>query len=310
MVILDSAQTTIRVVVTTLEGLALLLTLLRVGFRLWIGRFWWEDGWAVVAFCCGMTTLVSVWVYLTTVGEISGIAYWTYTFAFTCVVWAVRISIILSITRIVYLTLHLRRITQGIAVFFALMWGGLVAQKGWQCGSDLTWFYVPSSTGGVACHLTRPMAIFELGTDCVADILLIASSIKGLRKVGLTPKQRRMMITIFSSSMIMTLVSIFHATTQLARIYTLTSIATDLEVAFCLIVCNLLVAVTFLYRTLGGRNSDQDDDFTTRLSSIPTPANQYLTTVDLTDATQSSWGNCGPSIGASFTVTDSIYPKV
>ena len=36
------------------EGLAILLTLFRLLFRLQIQRFWWEDVWAAVMIVCGI----------------------------------------------------------------------------------------------------------------------------------------------------------------------------------------------------------------------------------------------------------------
>lgn len=42
------------------EGLAVLLTLFRLGFRLKIQRFWWEDVWAAVASVCTVVSITSV----------------------------------------------------------------------------------------------------------------------------------------------------------------------------------------------------------------------------------------------------------
>lgn len=42
-------QLNVSIAFGILEGLAVLVTLCRLGFRLKIQRFWWEDGWAVIA---------------------------------------------------------------------------------------------------------------------------------------------------------------------------------------------------------------------------------------------------------------------
>lgn len=41
------------------KGLVVILTLFRLGFRLKIQRFWWEDLWAAVALLCTLVSIIS-----------------------------------------------------------------------------------------------------------------------------------------------------------------------------------------------------------------------------------------------------------
>lgn len=49
----------ISVTFDILRGLAVILTLFRLGFRWKIQRFWWEDWWAAVALLCAVVSSIS-----------------------------------------------------------------------------------------------------------------------------------------------------------------------------------------------------------------------------------------------------------
>ncbi|KAF8556941.1 hypothetical protein OG21DRAFT_509607 [Imleria badia] len=115
----------------------------------------------------------------------------------------------------------------------------------------------------------------------------------------LPTKQRRMIIAIFSSSIIVTIVSILRAVDQIMHLLSLVGVATDFEVCMmspCLtryaqaacstITCNLLVVATLVYRfsrRVSGPgvtepDSEDDDYYTTPVGAgVTTPA---LTTTD------------------------------
>lgn len=42
----------------------LVLTVLRLSYRIWLRRFWVEDAWAMVALICGTTALTTCWTYV------------------------------------------------------------------------------------------------------------------------------------------------------------------------------------------------------------------------------------------------------
>ncbi|KIJ64124.1 hypothetical protein HYDPIDRAFT_175806 [Hydnomerulius pinastri MD-312] len=297
MVLTLSPATTfyLKVCTSVLQGLAFLFTIFRLWLRYKIHRLWWEDVWAAIALCSGASGLMGLWIFLKTTGESYMVGVWIYAFAFTCTVWFVRMSLLCSILRIVYSSQRLRRMILAIAVLFALMWAGLIAQKLYKCTTDMSWQSTPQRKDHQLCRLSSSMAAYELFTDITSDAILILTPIRLLWNVKLPRKQRRMILLIFSSNIVMTMLSIFHAVCMLAHITALTSTTTDFESGLSLFICNLLVIVTFSYRKFrrGLRNGDpeatttesdsEDDDYTapTRSSSAP-----QFTTVDLSALTR------------------------
>lgn len=282
LVISWSTIVTLRTVSSTLLILGLVLTIFRLTYRIRLRRFWVEDAWAGVAFLCGIAELISTWTYVGIGGEGGIISFWIYSFTFPSVVWAVRQSILFSIVRIVYATQHLRRLIFCLAGLFLGLWAGLVAQKAWNYGHDTSWY---RTTGKVHVFMTRPMIAFELMGDCLSDTILTVLPLRLLWSLRLPKRQKRMIFAIFSSSFVITVVSIFRGACQIAKYRTVLAPATDFETSLSLLVCNLLVTVTFLYRIFGFAGADasgsSDDDYTTR-----TTTGGVFTTVEL-DAAES-----------------------
>ena len=51
-------------------AVGLLLTIFRLGYRIWLRRFWVEDAWAVVVLLCGITQLTVTWTFMDRCKEI------------------------------------------------------------------------------------------------------------------------------------------------------------------------------------------------------------------------------------------------
>ncbi|KAH7922123.1 hypothetical protein BV22DRAFT_1095167 [Leucogyrophana mollusca] len=245
----------LRIVTSVLEGSAILLTLFRMWYRFSIRRFSWEDAWAAIAMLCAIACLVSYWVQLEAPGRISIIAFWVYSLSFACVVWAVRMSVLCSITRLIHPATTSRLISLSVTALFTLLWGGIVVWKAVRCGSNRDWYHSSSRS----CPMPRSNDIYELSTDVVSDTILVVLPLRMLWDVKLPTKhQRRMILCIFSSSIIVSLTSLFRAIYRLTHKGSLTITTSNFEVALCLIVCNLLVVVTYLYRVF--RKSEDGDD--------------------------------------------------
>ncbi|KAH7922114.1 hypothetical protein BV22DRAFT_1017927 [Leucogyrophana mollusca] len=271
----------IQVVTSVLQCIAILLTIFRLWYRVSIRRFWWEDAWAAVAMICAIISLASYWVHLKArMCQPAIVAYWVYTFAFPCVVWAVRMSVLYSVTRLVHPLKSSRRITRAVTFLFVLLWSGVVFWKAGLCGSNLSWYDSP--THSCSNLMPHSMAYSEFATDVISDAILIALPFRMLWEVKLPEnRQRKMILAIFSSSIIVTLASLFRAVCRLMRLTSLTVTATDFEA-----LCNLLVVVTYFYRVLRkseseeeGRESHSNDE--SPAHSSPVFAVQYLTTIDL-----------------------------
>ncbi|KAG2048760.1 hypothetical protein BDR06DRAFT_747709 [Suillus hirtellus] len=280
------SQTVWRVVCTILQVLGVLITILRLGYRVWTRKFWVEDMWAFVALVCGVTSLIAGWKISYTDGAHSAaIRSWVYRVAFPSAIWAVRQSILFSVARIFWSTRSLRLKVIAIALAFLVLYAALVAQRAWQYGHDLDRHNRPDKHEHKHAHLTHPVTIFELITDCVSDTIVVTFASHLLWGIRLPAKERIMILAALSTSITVMIFSIFRAVCQLNHFRSIWKIATDLELAVSLITCNLLVAITYIYRTVTRRRrsvseskSDSDVVFSQN-SSLDGRA--QLTTIDL-----------------------------
>ncbi|KAF9045932.1 hypothetical protein BDZ89DRAFT_100195 [Hymenopellis radicata] len=223
--------------------------------RIRSGRFWLDDAWVIVALICSILLLVDMWIR-TDVSQARTTrinAYWMVSLNFTNTLWASRMSIIFAVIRLIPTQMRLRQITNFFAVLFGLMWIGLLIQKVYVCASDKYWYYLPKPQ----CHLGHGVAAMELTTDGVADLALAAIPIYLLRDITLVKSHRKMLILIFSSSLLVTLTSIVHAVYLLGPTGLLEAITAQAEAAVALMVANMGVVVMALYRVL---RKDRDFD--------------------------------------------------
>ncbi|KAG0705606.1 hypothetical protein DFH29DRAFT_906101 [Suillus ampliporus] len=292
---LTSSIVQIKAAMSVVQGTALGLTVFRVWFRLHIKRFWWEDAWAAIAGLCGAAHVINSWVHLFSQGTTCIVTFWVTSFTFTCAIWSARMSILFAITRIARPTQWIFHLSLGFAILFFLMWGGFIVQKTWDFGSNRRWYY----TTCPSCRIDRSMAAYEVATACVADAILMVFSLRFFWNVNLPTRQRRMILAIFSSSIIMSLFCLFHAIAHFLFVIEVETIAVNLEVSFSLIVCNLLVVVTYAYRVLNRKPDDpEDDDYSSPTPSAPT--SQRLTTIALGAVTGTSAPGCRLNSPTSF----------
>ncbi|KAG2048487.1 hypothetical protein BDR06DRAFT_895501, partial [Suillus hirtellus] len=271
-------------VMSVVQGMAIALTIFRVSFRLHIRRFWWEDAWAATAGSCGIAYLVGSWVHLLSRGtSASVVSFWVTTLMSTCINWFARISILFAIARVARSTQRLYRLSMGLAILFLMTEGVLMAQKVREIESNSEWYQLPCPS----CHVGHSMAAYQLASKFVADTILVVFSFRLLWNVNLPSRQRRMILAISSSSIIMTMFSLFHAVTNFLFDIWIEMIAVNLEVSSSLIICNLLVVVTYAYRVLNREPDDPEDgDYSDPISPVPT--SQQLTTITLGFVTETS----------------------
>ncbi|KAJ7873541.1 hypothetical protein B0H14DRAFT_3559282 [Mycena olivaceomarginata] len=240
---IQPSSTTKRVVSTTLEAIANLATLVRLRIRIRNRRFWLDDYWVIVAAICSIAMPIATWLR---VGSLLG---------FTTTLWASRMSIMFSVIRLVPTQfVRLRKITTGVAAIFAVFWMALFVQRVHVCASDKSWYkghrpqQCPSGDGTV---------VLELVTDIFADFTLAIIPITLTRNVRIPIAQRRMLWVIFAACLLTTVVSILYAVVQLGPGGPLEGVTVQVEAATSLLVANLGVLATSLYRLL--RNSEDVD---------------------------------------------------
>ncbi|GBE87450.1 hypothetical protein SCP_1101260 [Sparassis crispa] len=262
--------TDIRVVATVFPGIAFILTLLRLYYRWSRKHLGYDDAWAAFALCSVFFMTGGAWLHS---GRTQSryhkiIGYYFVNVSFTCVLWSARMSILASILRIIPHMLVLRRYAYAGSFLFLAMWAANIIQKVYICEHHTAWKRLP----GVQCVLGNSVGAVELATDITADIILVALPLHLLWGIGITSPRRKLLITIFSASMITTIVSIVHAGYVFSPIRNGEAIAAHLEASVSLIVCNLAVLVTWLVRALRP-NEDLDEvrgisDDSRRLSGL------------------------------------------
>lgn len=286
----------LRVVCTILQVLAVLITILRLGYRVRTHMFWVEDMWAVAALVCVVASLIAGWKSVYGDGDQSAVTcFWVYGFASPSAICAVRQSILFSVARIFWSARSLRLTTIAIALVFLVLYGALVTQNAWQFGHGHDWCHRPDKNGQVHVYLTYPIIIFELITNRVSDIIVVSLALYLLWGIKLPAKERIMILAALSTSIIVTIVSVFQPICQLMHFGSILRVATAFELAISLLTCNLLVATTHVYKIVIHRrrsdsesNTDSDIVFSQEVMAALRPSvtldgRGRLTAVDLTD---------------------------
>lgn len=255
MVALFYYSTNLIVAVLVSNSIAILCTIARLVYRVWMRHFWWEDAWAAVALIADVLCLACLWLD-------RRITSWILPVTFTFVLWAARMSIIFSVIRIADHSGHkfLKQITYLISASFACMWAALIAQKMTVC--ELR-----------SCRTLPSVALLELITDCFADISLVVAPLYLWNNVGLSRSRQISIQSVFSASLLTTIVTIIHSINLSMGHTSTTLIFAYIRAALNLFICNILVIVTFLYRMCSKEMVDLDQSFA---------SNQVFTSVILT----------------------------
>ncbi|KAG1764898.1 hypothetical protein EV702DRAFT_92221 [Suillus placidus] len=245
------------------HSIAIFCTIFRLVYRGWTRHLWWEDAWAAFALISdGIFILLRCLdqqldyiplfsclpsMYL---GRQKDIFLDPHSNFHLCPVYrAARMSVIFSIIRITNhpsFKIH-RQITYLIAVSFACMWAAVLAHRITLCALH-------------ACHMGKSVAISLLITDIVADISLVAAPLHLLRNVGLSRSRKILVLSAFSASLLITAITIPHSIIllEINNIDAITVILAHVKSALSLVICNLLVIVTFVYRVCWRKTFDLD----------------------------------------------------
>lgn len=195
--------------------------------------------------------------------QVSVVGFWIYSVVFTCVIWyathhsaygslkpsasrAVRMSILYSVARIAHSTKRMRRMVTALAALFSVFFLSFTAMKVWWFSHDLSWLEQPSFYTKPASWMPYSLCVYELcskyahcslgvklrmfSADCISDTILIFLPVRLLWKMDLPPKHRRMIIAIFSSSVIVTAISILRGVSEIQNQLSLVGVATDFQV--------------------------------------------------------------------------------
>ncbi|KIJ55668.1 hypothetical protein M422DRAFT_139424, partial [Sphaerobolus stellatus SS14] len=215
--------------------------------RLWIrrDRLWADDGWAVFSMLALFLQVAAVFMHLSeTISKLNRVAaYYLMAVAFYIIIWSARLSILFSIMRLDQVQSSRRRLLTWVAFLFMGVCVLLICQLFWVCELLSGWKDISSPQ----CALNKQVAISQLVSDLIADLILILTPLKILSE--LRNKQLRLrLMSIFSTCIVTTMVSLIHA------IYILNSggikvvIAALVEDCMSLSVCNVPVVFTAIFK--------------------------------------------------------------
>lgn len=246
------------------HSVAIASTVFRLVYRWWMARFWWEDGWATLALLCDIVSLVSAvivpphlgWESRSPAMNISG---WMAALSLAAVLWAARLSILLSIMRVGNPSRTLRRISIAMGFSFMIMFLVLQGQRVEVCIT-------------VQCRVFKSTAVSQLITDIIADLGLVVLPIWLLREAKLSWTRRVLIQSAFSASICITVITIIHSVILLNEASSGVLFFGHFKSALSLLICNLLVIITFIYRVCHRGKVDLE-----QMEPVP----KDLTTVDL-----------------------------
>ncbi|KAF9457827.1 hypothetical protein BDZ94DRAFT_1146471, partial [Collybia nuda] len=229
---------------TCLHSLALVATGFRAAHRWRRAKFFWDDIWALVAAALNSILLITLWVRAHTRSqsfEVSvGLLIQWRLHSSSCP-RAARASIACSILRLLP-PCRTKKFVLGMIGWFAITFTVLFVQRIWWCGSNKVW------TDDCPCW--TPFIIEKLCTDVIANVMLVVVPVFMLWNSTLPKGPCWMIRVVFATSITVTACSATHAVYVLGDNRVLEGFTAHFEVPVTVMICNLLVIVTFCYRAL------------------------------------------------------------
>ncbi|KAH7921421.1 hypothetical protein BV22DRAFT_1072345 [Leucogyrophana mollusca] len=263
----------VRKVAAVVHGVAISSTVFRLSYRWYRLRFWWEDGWASVALLFDVVCVICTWIQVPVASKsaflVNNAANWVVAVSFTSVVWAARLSVLFSIVRVANPAPRIRWFAVCVAIAFGVMWLGIVGIKLYVCDrhrclmrSELAISQLTSGSISVI-RLKYLSQVLLVIADAISDTVLVALPFLLLRGVKVSRNARILISCALSASLLITAITILQSTLLCIHAPPLTTtIVAHVQAALSLMVCNLLVIATCVYRVYRKSGSaDLDHSF-------------------------------------------------
>ncbi|KAF8630994.1 hypothetical protein AX15_002686 [Amanita polypyramis BW_CC] len=204
-------------------------------------RLWVDDAWAFFALLVLIVQFIGIFTHPRHSRE--GVArYYVLATTFYTIIWSARLSLLFSLIRVDPHTQR-RQLLFVLAAVYIILCILLVAQLFWTCEPQQGWKSLPVPQ----CHIELPLALFQLITDVIADGTLLIVPLFLFRILNDTPL-RYLLMAIFSTCIITTVVSLIHAVYVLTTGGVKEEIAAIVEDCASLVVCNIpVIAPALLY---------------------------------------------------------------
>ncbi|KAF4621050.1 hypothetical protein D9613_000954 [Agrocybe pediades] len=256
-----------QVCITLLQGAAILSTCVRLGYRKLTGRLWVDDVFVFIPLVFDCLFLALLWLTLNAVKRPPNVFFspWFSSYIYTIIIWTSRISVTLSIAKIIPSGEKSRYFTFGLAFLFTVIWASRAIMTIFNCyDPSRAWYNEPFSE----CVRRRPIAqrianVFP-AFDIAADVLMIIVPLYVLCTVDLQRKDRQLLRNVlFSIAILSTLASIAFVSTWFFKpqmgtyAYVMIRMTGQIQAAISLFVCNLLDMTMLIYRYLLEKRSSR-----------------------------------------------------
>ncbi|TFK34325.1 hypothetical protein BDQ12DRAFT_636561, partial [Crucibulum laeve] len=176
-----------KVSLTILHVITALSSLLRVEHRRRTRRLWWDDYASIVPAIFVWVMIAVIWLRLRHFGMF----------------WWSRISLALAVVRITPLWSKTRQWVIGCTCAFIVTWVAILLIVSVSCAVNTDWQHLKADM--LVCGLTHKVTLVSVPTNFIGDVMLIAFPLYRLWYIKLRPAQRRLVLLVFSTS-ILTLV--------------------------------------------------------------------------------------------------------
>ncbi|KAF9048937.1 hypothetical protein BJ165DRAFT_1071760 [Panaeolus papilionaceus] len=267
--------TTVRGVIVLFHIIAFVTTFLRLLHRYQRRHLGWDDFWAGTALMFAITTFLLFLLRPIVLGTSarplpsvnvpipvqSFLALGTVVF-YMAGLWTAKISMAATIVRLLG-DGSLRKLAQCAVIVFLVVGLALSTQRIFRCGSD---FSQPAF-----CTTPRYTGYVELVFDMVGDTWLIGAPLYILKKMRLARRDHRVIAAVFLCGLFTTIASILHDAFILAEEFSMVGFTAHIQVTISIVICNLPVLVTFVYRKINRDSEVEDSTESSDTDTSPQP---------------------------------------
>ncbi|KAJ7885755.1 hypothetical protein B0H14DRAFT_2338562, partial [Mycena olivaceomarginata] len=241
---------------------ACLVTHFRLYVRFSRGKLWWDDFWAFMATLCAIVFVAAAMLHVqdpeSLPQNVKVSVYYMCAQFFYAVVWTTRISVMFNVIRLSFVG-PVRQLLFSVVIVFFVAWVVLFAQVWWVCERQPGW----KEKSAPQCALGTDVAIAQLITDALSDLILIATPMRLLWRVRLQRGLKFRLRAVFATTSIGTAVSLYHAYCVLRFGGVPEFLAATLQLSVSLLVANLPVLVAVIFRLKSDSESDNVEPFST-----------------------------------------------
>ncbi|KAK7471170.1 hypothetical protein VKT23_002581 [Stygiomarasmius scandens] len=246
MVVTAPTAEQIRIMSFVGVPIAILATWFRLFLRVKRRKLWWDDLFAFISMLGICFLWTGIIIFTSSPGshsrKIKVFGYYCVDNGFYATIWPARISILLTVIRLA--VGNFRVLLKYMVATFLVTWAILDAQVWWTCERQPGW----KDREIAQCMLGKDVAIAQLITDCLADLILIIAPVYLLSTLSTMRALRIRLMLVFSSTIFTTIFSLVHAYAILHDLGYMEFMFAVVEMVVSLLVVNLTVISSWIFR--------------------------------------------------------------